>query len=87
MNDHLKTERGEIDELVRAERYDSALERLEELTRQYPNEPSIWRTRAYMNSHQGNTEDAIDDVSKAIELCDLEPDYYFTRGRLFSKIS
>ena len=85
MNGHLKTELQKVDDLVAAEQYEVALMRLAELATQYPNEPSIWRTRGYMNSHQGKTEAAIADVSKAIEMCDIEPDYYYTRGILFFK--
>jgi tetratricopeptide (TPR) repeat protein len=83
MSGYLKAELAQIDELVRAEKYSIALDRVEELTAQHPQEASIWRTRAYVNAHQGNTEDAIEDVSKAIEICDEEPDFYYTRGILF----
>ena len=87
MNKYLKAELKRIDDLVETEQYANALIRVEELAGQYPNEASIWRTRAYINSHQGNVEAAIIDVSKAIEMCNVEPDYYYTRGILYFKIA
>lgn len=87
MNEHLKTELKKVDDLVGTEQYEAALNRLEELAARYPNESSIWRTRAYMNSHKGDAEAAIADVSKAIEMCDFEPDYYYTRGILCFRVA
>jgi tetratricopeptide (TPR) repeat protein len=84
---NLKAELKSVDHLVETEQYMTALSRLEELATEYPSEPSIWRTRAHVNSQRGNAKAAVDDVSKAIGLCNTEPDYYYTRGILFFKIA
>src|SRR6267143_1063798 len=45
--------------------------------------PIVGRKSACVNSHRAHNEAAITDVSKAIAICDKEPDYFYTRGILF----
>ncbi len=85
MNSSCKIALAEIDAMVRNEKYEEALDRVDELARMYPDEASIWRTRAYAKSRQGDLSAAILDVTKAIGICNIEPDYFFTRGILLFK--
>src|SRR6266498_1220606 len=83
MDQNLITFLGRIDELARAENYGEALRRVDELAESHPCEPWVWRKRASINLQQGEIQIAIADLTKAISICGLEPDFFFTRGRLF----
>lgn len=83
MDTVIKKVLNEIDALARGEEYAEALRRVDELAKYCPSEPWIWRTRAYINSRQGNIEGAILDLSQAIAKRESEPDFFYTRGILF----
>lgn len=80
MKTNLKSKLQAISELARKENYVEAIRRVDQLIREYPDEPWTWRTRAYVNSRQGNEDEAISDLSNAIERSDNEPDFYYSRG-------
>jgi tetratricopeptide (TPR) repeat protein len=83
MTTNVKQQLQEIDGLVKKESYGEASLLIEQLLELHPHEGWIWRKRAYINSHQGNLEAAIKDLSKAISICQIEPDFFYTRGILF----
>ena len=83
MNKVVEVALDEVKTLALAEKYEEAIRRVDELVINYPNNPLIWRKRAYVNSLLGHIEAAIADVSRAISMCDIEPDFFFTRGTLF----
>ncbi|HEX4265611.1 MAG TPA: hypothetical protein VH597_14840 [Verrucomicrobiae bacterium] len=79
----LKHELQKIENLARDENYNEAWQLLERMTAENSQEYRVWTTHAYVHSRQGETEIAIEDLSKAISLCDKEPDPFYTRGILF----
>jgi tetratricopeptide (TPR) repeat protein len=56
------------------------------LVDRYSDEPRIWCLLAYVHARRGNTEDAVADVTQAIELSPSEVGLYFERGRYLSKL-
>lgn len=74
-----------IDSLIQNGNYEDALRVVDALVIDQPSEASIWRTRAHVNSMSGDKQSAILDMDKAIQFCNIEPDYYFTRGILHFK--
>jgi tetratricopeptide (TPR) repeat protein len=80
MNANLKSKLQAISELARKEDYLEAIRRVDQLIMEYPAEPWTWKTRAYVNSRQGNENAAIADLTNAIERSDKEPDFYYSRG-------
>ena len=86
MNANLKSKLQAISELARKEDYLEAIRRVDQLIMEYPAEPWTWKTRAYVNSRQGNENAAIADLTNAIERSDNEPDFVYTRGILFFQV-
>ena len=82
MNAPLRNQLSEIDDLTRADNCDEALRRLDLLAESHPGEAWIWRSRSYANSRRGEIQSALKDLAKAIEKCDQEPDFFYTRGIL-----
>jgi tetratricopeptide (TPR) repeat protein len=82
METTLKSKLDAIDDLARKDDYGEALRRVDQLIEEHPAEPWTWRTRAYINSRQGNVDAAIADMSQAIEKGEKEPDFFYTRGIL-----
>ena len=82
----LRSKLNAIDDLARKEAYDEALRRVDQLIAESPEEPWTWRTRAYVNSRQGNADAAIADVSQAIARGEKEPDFVYTRGIFFFQV-
>ncbi len=76
----MKTKLREIEGLANAGNYTEALQRLDKLATSNPDDAKIWTTRAHINGHQRNYEEAVADWSKAIALCDKEPHYFYMRG-------
>lgn len=73
-------------ELADAECYVRAREIVEKVIVCDPENPLVWNTRSYINACEGCFEDAVDDLSKSVLLCNHEPHPYFTRGRLLLKL-
>jgi len=67
--------------LAKKREYDSAFEVIDDLINRFPEEPEVWRKRAYINARMRNFEQAVSDLEAAIKINDSEPDYYYTRGR------
>ena len=68
-----------IKDLAKTGNYSEALLLLDDLIRINSKEDKLWAARAFVNTHQGNSEAAIDDWSKAIQL-NKEPHYFYMRG-------
>jgi len=67
--------------------YEEALRLLDELAVRYPREAKIWVERAAINGRQKDIGATIADWTKAIELCDKEPHYFYMRGIEFFALS
>lgn len=85
MSKSISDELQRIDAMARNDEYEAALQCVDALARSHPGEAALWRTRAYVNSRSGNRRAAIVDMDRAIQICNLEPDYFFTRGILLFK--
>lgn len=69
--------------LVGAGKHDEALVLIDNLMTESPENPWLWRYRSYVNSMRVRDEDALLEINRAIELASEEPDFFFTRGRIF----
>ncbi len=85
MQDEISAELKQIEKLAFAQKHEEALRRVDALAASYPEEPGVWFTRGYVNSRLGDLPAAISDLSKCIELREVEPDDFFTRGRFLFK--
>ncbi len=52
-----------------------------ELTETHPGEAATWSLLSYVHARIGNYQDAIADLTQAIEISSNEPVMYFNRGR------
>jgi tetratricopeptide (TPR) repeat protein len=69
--------------LARSHDYDRALKLLDTLSDEDPDDPEVWRSRAYVFDHKGDPLSAAVEISRAIALQDREPDLFFTRARYY----
>jgi tetratricopeptide (TPR) repeat protein len=86
MNVHLESELKKITDLARAENYEAALRRIDQLAAEWPNEPKIWAERAFVNERQGDREAALCDLARTIALCNDEPHHFYIRGILLFQL-
>jgi tetratricopeptide (TPR) repeat protein len=59
----------------------SAVESALRLAERYSDSPRVWCLLAYAHARQGSTEEAISDMTRAIQLSPDEPGMLFERGR------
>lgn len=83
MSDDIEQTILKIRELSRTESYAEALTIADGLAKSHPDKAEAWAARGHVNAMQGNYQEAVSDVSKAIGLSPDELDYWFTRGRYF----
>lgn len=65
--------------LARSDDIESALEILDDLIASNPGSPEIWAARAHVRAAEDRVA-AERDLTRAIDLNNSEPHYYFTRG-------
>ena len=65
----------------------TALSEATKLVAKRPSNSKVWRLRAYIFARTGNLENAVSDLTRAIELASPEPAHYFDRGRYKLKLS
>jgi tetratricopeptide (TPR) repeat protein len=82
----MKAELRKIDNLVRLDQYEEALRQIDRLAEKHPREAKVWAKRSYVNARKGDSQAAIDDVSKAIAISELEPAYFYKRGLLLFEV-
>ena len=66
---------------------------IEQALQRWPDQPQLWAIRASLLEQSGRFDDAIHDITRAIELLEIEPlgsgayldEYLFTRHRLLMK--
>jgi tetratricopeptide (TPR) repeat protein len=58
----------------------AALERAEQLTEQYPEEPEVWRTLAHVYATKGDWDSSVAAITRMIEVTPPHPRMYFYRG-------
>jgi len=58
----------------------TALERAEQLTEQYPEEPEVWRTLADVHATMGDWDSSVAAITRMIEVTPPHPRMYFYRG-------
>jgi tetratricopeptide (TPR) repeat protein len=75
-----------IDKLLDEKQYAIALSKIDSLISNYPEKSEIWRKRACLNEMRRQREAAVEDLTRAILLNPMEPDYYYTRGRIRCKL-
>lgn len=63
-----------------------ALAQASELVKQYPGKAKAWALRAYVFGRNGYWSNAIDDLTRAIEIWPSEPSLFFHRGRYHIKL-
>jgi tetratricopeptide (TPR) repeat protein len=63
-----------------------ALAQASKLIEKYPGEMEVWLLRAYIFAREGNLTNAIDDLTKALELNPTEPCLLFDRGRYYARL-
>jgi len=71
---------NDVERRVRADDPD-AVGSAARLAERYPESVKAWCLLAYAHARQGNTEDAILDITRAIRLSPREPALLFDRGR------
>lgn len=76
-----------ITALAGKDEHECALRIAQEVIRDYPGESQVWIKRGYVYARAGDYRRAIEDVSRAIELNSMEPDYFYTRGRYYVAFS
>jgi len=64
----------------------AALVEASRLVAEHPSESKVWGLRAYIFARTGNLENAISDLTRAMELSSQEPSNYFDRGRYKLKL-
>jgi tetratricopeptide (TPR) repeat protein len=65
---------------AQAGRNEESLSALSQLAAEHPTEPMVWTARATIRAHLRDIEGAIADWSRAINLRDEEPHYFYMRG-------
>ena len=68
-------------QLARAGDHEKAISLADELVGRYPNEMEAWSLRAYLHARNHNYQEAVADVTRAIDVNALEPSLFFDRGR------
>lgn len=79
MDDALKALIADIKDLVDTDE-PAALAAAVKLTEQYPDEPDVWRTLAYIYALDENDAGAIAAMTRAIQLAPRKPTFFFYRG-------
>jgi tetratricopeptide (TPR) repeat protein len=67
--------------MLKAGELEHAFELASSLLQESPDDARLWALRGRVAEQQANYQSAIDDLSRAIAISPLEPDYVFTRGR------
>jgi tetratricopeptide (TPR) repeat protein len=70
-----------IDRLLKAGESERAFALASELLREWPDDAELWALRAHLSAQQGDHGAAIRDLSRAASINQLEPEYFFARGR------
>jgi tetratricopeptide (TPR) repeat protein len=78
--DELENALEELEGLVARRAFSKAIERSTELIERFPSEFELFYRRAQAHNMMNQRVQAIDDVSRAIELQPREPALYFFRG-------
>lgn len=68
------------DGLSRAKDRNGAMALANELVSQYPNEMKVWSLRAHLHALNHHYSEAVADLTRAIEINNMEPDFFFNRG-------
>ena len=76
-----KQQLEEARRLAQGSDYVAAIKQLDELAVDYPNDPWIFSTRAYVNARQGDYQAAIEDMSFAISKRHDEPHFHYRLGQ------
>ena len=79
-NDEFNASLDEVEAATSAGEFDKALRRADQLPTKYPHKADIWAMRAHIFRQRGDVERAILERSRAIELSDKEPHYFYMRG-------
>jgi tetratricopeptide (TPR) repeat protein len=72
--------------LANESRYDEAISLATDLVQRYPNEMKVWSLRAYLYTFKNDFELAVADLTRAIDINDMEPVLLFDRGRYESRV-
>ena len=67
--------------LARAGDDEKTVSLAEDLIQRFPDEMEVWALRAYLYARRQKYEQAIDDLTRAIEINPLEPFLFHDRGR------
>jgi len=67
--------------LVNDKNREEAMSLADQLVEQYPNETESWGLRAYLHALNQSYNDAIADMTRAIEITPTEVFYFYSRGR------
>jgi Flp pilus assembly protein TadD len=83
MNKNVEALIAQTESIARSGDEAEALRRATELVRTYPGNFRVWSLRAYLFGREKQYSKAIADLTRAIELNGLEPDFFFNRGSYF----
>jgi tetratricopeptide (TPR) repeat protein len=72
---------SEAKDLANSGERQEALSLANELIEHYPREARVWSLRAYIYGLTANYEAVFADLSHAIKINPMEPDFFFHRGR------
>ncbi len=68
------------EELARTGKQEAAASMAMQLTTDYPREAAVWSLRAYLHGASKHYVDAVADLTRAIALNAMEPDFFLNRG-------
>ena len=87
MGTDVEEELQKIEIMLNEKNHDSARKSLDSLIERHPDEYKFWRKRAYVFEVDKDYQNAISNISEAIILQPMEPDYFYNRGRYLFKLS
>jgi tetratricopeptide (TPR) repeat protein len=86
MNNSLEAILRESEQLCRQKAHTQALKILDEVLESEPQCYQAWAKRAYVHDAMGDLRNALEDISRTITICALEPAYYDKRGRYLFRL-
>jgi tetratricopeptide (TPR) repeat protein len=73
-------------ELARNDHVEEAHSLCDQLISRFPDQPEGYAKRAYINAREAHYDAAIADIDAAIRLAQVEPEYWYARGRYSSAV-
>jgi tetratricopeptide (TPR) repeat protein len=76
-----------VGEKIEAKEYEHAVKMLDDFASRQGFNAEILRQRGHVNALCKNFNAAVVDLSRAIDLNEMEPDYFYTRGRYLVRLA